>query len=153
MHHCIQLNAETMQTLEWIELACVHVLSTGKKGRCYVLISSFWQKCMRGFTLKNHLQPSRFTMSTCSLEVSNLRKTVLWLHVGARNIAIIAGMFSIFWQLNQWLVLIYMKVLNSNFFFFFYCSVNSLLSHFWFSDGQLVETVELIFTCLTPKQH
>lgn len=35
---------KTMQTLEWIELACVHVLRTGKKGRCYVLISAFWQK-------------------------------------------------------------------------------------------------------------
>lgn len=31
--------------------------------------------------------------------------------------------------------------------------VNSLLSFFWFSDGQLAGTVELIFTCLTPKQH
>lgn len=38
VHHCIQLNAETMPTLEWIELACVHVLTKAKKGRCDVFI-------------------------------------------------------------------------------------------------------------------
>lgn len=44
VHHCIQLKAGTMQTLDWIELACSHVLKTGKNGRCYVFISSFWQE-------------------------------------------------------------------------------------------------------------
>ena len=37
VHHCIQLNTETMQTLEWIELACVHVLRTGKKEEVWCL--------------------------------------------------------------------------------------------------------------------
>lgn len=40
VHHCIQLNAETMLTLEWIELACVHVLTPANKGRCDVFIFS-----------------------------------------------------------------------------------------------------------------
>ena len=131
-----------MQTLEWIELACVHVLRTGKKGRCYVLISSIWQK-MHAW-LHSEKPPPAFSplrLSTCSLpEVAHARKTASLKRCNHAEI------FNIFWQLSAadlcvLLVLIYMKVLNSYFFFllppplFFF--LNSLLSHFWFSDGQL----------------
>lgn len=59
-----------MPTLEWIELACVHVLTTGKEGRCYVLISPFWQKMHAWLHFEkktNRTRPFHFSTSTCSL--------------------------------------------------------------------------------------
>lgn len=91
VHHCIQLNAETMLTLECIELACVHVLTTGTEGEALCL-NFFILTEMCGFILKD-LHPG-LPLRTCSVITLEL------------NVELVAATFSVFKQLHKYLRMI-----------------------------------------------